>query len=187
MDNTQKNPFDDLPKSHWLMLTELEPWEIPLLVIRKHWIILIQLSLLILILCGIFFAIISLGKFSGISPLLTWLTALWMSMIGMQYVFVQWLNNELDILIVTNKRIIEYDQIKFLNRKVSQASIDQIQEVRATTSGIIWNVLHYGDIVIKTAGEASDFQLTTIPKALEISRIIHTLIDAYRHNLGGRK
>jgi len=48
-------------------------------------------------------------------------------------------------------------------------------------------VLHYGDIVIKTAGEASDFQLTTIPKALEISRIIHTLIDAYRHNLGGRK
>jgi|GEM_PF-2891166 len=60
-----------------------------------------------------------------------------MSMIGMQYVFVQWLNNELDILIVTNKRIIEYDQIKFLNRKVSQASIDQIQEVRATTSGII--------------------------------------------------
>ena len=64
-------------------------------------------------------------------------------MIGMQYIFVQWLNNELDILIVTNKRIIEYDQIKFLNRKISQASIDQVQEVRASTSGIIGNVLRY--------------------------------------------
>jgi len=58
-------------------------------------------------------------------------------MIGIQYIFVQWLNNELDILIVTNKRIIEYDQIKFLNRKISQASIDQVQEVRASTSGIM--------------------------------------------------
>jgi hypothetical protein len=108
-------------------------------------------------------------------------------MIGIQYVFVQWLNNELDILIVTNKRIIEYDQVKFLNRKISQASIDQVQEVKASTSGIVGNVLRYGDMVIKTAGEASDFQLTSIPKALETSRIIHTLIDEYRHNLGDKK
>lgn len=58
-------------------------------------------------------------------------------MIGMQYVFVQWLNNELDILIVTNRRVIEYDQVKFLDRKISQASIDQVQEVRASTSGLV--------------------------------------------------
>ncbi len=51
-------------------------------------------------------------------------------MFGIQYIYVQWLNNELDILILTNKRIIEYDQVKFLSRKISQASIDQVQEVR---------------------------------------------------------
>lgn len=187
MESIKKNPFEDLPGSHWCVLTELEQWEIPLLVIRKHWIVLVQLSALVLILCGIFVAIIFIGKFVTLSPLLTWLTALWVGMIGIQYVFVQWLNNELDILIVTNKRIIEYDQVKFLNRKISQASIDQVQEVKASTSGIIGNILRYGDMIIKTAGEASDFQLTSIPKALETSRVIHTLIDEYRHNLGDKK
>jgi uncharacterized membrane protein YdbT with pleckstrin-like domain len=73
--------------------------------------------------------------------------------------------------------------VKFLNRKIAQASIDQVQEVQASTSGIIGNVLRYGDMVIKTAGDASDFQLTTISRALETSRVIHTLIDEYRHNL----
>jgi len=105
-------------------------------------------------------------------------------MVGLQYVFVQWSNNEFDIFIVTNKRIIEYEQVKLLNRKMSQASIDQVQEVRASTTGFFGNVLRYGDMVVKTAGDASDFQLKTIPKALETSRIIHTLIDEYRHNLG---
>lgn len=181
------NPFDQIPRSHWCILTELEQWEIPLLVIRKHWIILVQLSLLIVILIGIFIAIILVGEFGNIHPLLSGLTALWISMIGIQYIYVQWLNNELDILIVTNKRIIEYDQIKFLNRKISQASIDQVQEVRASTSGIMGNILRYGNMIIKTAWDASDFHLETIPKALETSRIIHTLIDEYRHNLWNKK
>lgn len=187
MENKEKNPFDDIPRSHWCILTELEPWEIPLLVIRKHWIFLVKLSSLLFILIGIFFAVIFMGSLSGLSSLIIWLTALWISMVWIQYVFVQWINNELDILVVTNKRVIEYDQVTFLNRKITQASIDQIQEVRASTSGIIGNLLRYGDMVIKTAGDASDFQLTAIPRALETSRIIHSLIDEYRHNLGDKK
>ncbi len=105
-------------------------------------------------------------------------------MIGIQYVFVQWLNLELDLLIVTNKRIIEYDQVKFLDRKISQASIDQIQEVHATTSGLFGNILRFGNLSITTASDVGDFQLTNIPMAMETARIIHTMIDGYRHNLG---
>ncbi len=108
-------------------------------------------------------------------------------MLGIQFVFVQWLNNELNIFIVTNKRIIEYDQVKFLNRRILQASLDQIQEVEASTEGFFSNILRYGQIVIKTASDPSDFELTTIPRALENSQIIHTLIDEYRHSLNEKK
>lgn len=129
--------------------------------------------------------IILFGQFWNLDPLFTWLTAIGVGMVGLQYIFVQWTNNEFDIFIITNKRIIEYEQVKLLNRKMSQASIDQVQEVRASTNGFFGNVLRYGNMIVKTAGDASDFQLTTIPKALETSRIIHTLIDEYRHNLSG--
>jgi hypothetical protein len=187
MENTPKNPFENIQNSHGCVLTELEPWEIPLMVIRKHWITLVHIGGLVCILVGIFFAVILWGYFARIPSIFTWLTALGIYMVWIQYIFVQWINNELDILIVTNKRIIEYNQLKFLSRKISQASIDQVQEVKASTTGIIGNLLRYGDLMIKTAWDASDFQLSTIPKALETSRIMHALIDEYRHNLWNKK
>ncbi len=183
----KKNPFDNIPGSHGCIITELEEWEEPILVVRKHWIVLLQPIIGTWVFWGLFFIILLIGDFGNIPTLLTWLTALGSSMFGLQYVYVQWLNNELDILVLTNKRIIEYDQLKFLSRKISQASIDQVQEVRASTSWLIGNIMRYWDIVIKTAGDASDFQLKTIPHALETSRVIHTRIDEYRHNLWDKK
>ncbi|MEI6711334.1 MAG: hypothetical protein WCK88_03840 [bacterium] len=62
-------------------------------------------------------------------------------MVGIQFIFVQWINIELDIFIITNKRLIEYDQTRFLNRRILQASIDQIQEVEAATEGLFSNII----------------------------------------------
>lgn len=104
-------------------------------------------------------------------------------MVGMLYIFVNWVNDELDILILTNKRIIALEQIRFLDRKLSQASIDQVQEVNASTSGFLGNVLHYGNLSIQTAGDASDFHLSQISESLSTSRIVHRFIDEHRHEL----
>lgn len=58
-------------------------------------------------------------------------------MIGLQYIFVHWVNNELDLLIVTDRRIISYDQVNFLDRKMSQTTIDLVQEVNSSTTGLL--------------------------------------------------
>ena len=79
------------------------------LVVRKHWIILAE----------------------------TFVTIMGMIMVSIQYIFVHWVNNELDLLIITNRRIIAYDQVKFLDRKMSQTTIDLVQEVNASTSGLL--------------------------------------------------
>lgn len=187
MNTENKESFKEAPWSHGCIFKDLESGEIPLYVIRKHWLVILEPVIGVLFFCGIFFLILWWGNFANVYPILSWLTALWSTMIGIQYVYARWLNNELDVLIVTNKKIIEYDQIKFLSRKISQASLDQVQEVRASTSGIIGNIFRFGNLTIHTAGEASDFMLTTIPDSLETSRIVHWLIDAYRHNLWDKK
>lgn len=64
----------------------------------------------------------------------TLLTIIGMAMIGTQYIFVQWVNQELDLLIVTNRRIICFDQVKFLDRKMTQTTIDLVQEVSSSTA-----------------------------------------------------
>ncbi|MCB9806748.1 hypothetical protein H6768_02475 [Candidatus Peribacteria bacterium] len=75
-----------------------------------------------------------IGNFARIPTIFLLLTIIGMIMAGLQYIFVHWVNNELDLLIVTNRRIIAYDQIKFLDRKMSQTTIDLVQEVNASTS-----------------------------------------------------
>jgi hypothetical protein len=132
---------------------------------------------------GIFF----IGNFAHIPVVFTLMTMIGIIMVWIQYIFVHWVNNALDLLIITNRRIISYDQIKFLDRKMSQTTIDLVQEVNASTSGLLWNLLHYGNMMVRTASDSasnvSDFNMTHIPNPIETSRIIHGFIDEYRHSL----
>ncbi len=177
----------DIPGVHGCIFTELEQDETPLLVVRKHWIILVQTGILVLILVWLCLGIFFIGEFAAIPRLMTIITVFMVVMFGLQYVFIEWVNNELDILLLTNRRIISYDQVKFLDRKMSQTTIDNVQEVNASTAGLLWNILHYGNLMVKTAsdsaGDTSDFNMTHIPDPIETSRTIHWFIDEYRHSL----
>ncbi len=161
------------------------------LVVRKHWIILVKAGLLLTVLSGVLFGVFFIAEFAGIPILFTITTILGIAMLGLQYIFVQWVNDELDLLIVTNRRIISYDQVKFLDRKMSQTTIDLVQEVNASTSWLLGNILHYGNLMVKTAsdssGDLSDFNMHQIPEPIETSRIIHGFIDEYRHSLDSKE
>lgn len=165
----------------------LETNEELFMVVRKHWIVIIETIIFLIILTAICIWIYFIGNFAHISVIFTLMTIIGIVMVGLQYIFVHWVNNELDLLIVTNRRIISYDQVKFLDRKMSQTTIDLVQEVNASTSWLLWNLLHYGNIMIKTASDSasdvSDFNMTLIPEPINTSRSIHGFIDEYRHSL----
>lgn len=157
------------------------------LVVRKHWIRLVETWVFLAILCIVASAIFFIGSFTGIPYVFLLLTTIGVVMVGVQFIFVHWVNNELDLLVVTNRRIISYDQVKFLDRKMSQTTIDLVQEVNASTSGLLWNLLHYGNVMIRTASDSasdvSDFNMSHIPNPIETSRSLHSFIDEYRHSL----
>jgi hypothetical protein len=165
----------------------LESNEELFMVVRKHWIILVETFTFLAMLTGMCFGIYFIGAFAGIPTIFTILTLIGICMISLQYIFVHWVNNELDLLIITNRRIISYDQIRFLDRKMSQTTIDLVQEVNSSTSGLLGNILHYGNLIIKTASDSasdvSDFNMTHIPEPINTSRLIHSFIDEYRHSL----
>jgi hypothetical protein len=45
------------------------------------------------------------------------------------FIYVYWVDNELDFFIVTNERIIGIEQLSFLNRTVRECSLEKVQEV----------------------------------------------------------
>lgn len=174
-------------KIHECVGISLEANEELYLVVRKHWIILVWTFFFLLMLGVLCIWIYFIGMFSGIPIIFILLTMIGLTMIGLQYIFVQWVNQELDLLIVTNRRIITLDQVKFLDRNLSQTTIDLVQEVSASTAWLFGNILSYGSIMIRTASDTSntnsDFQITRIPNPMETSRQIHNFIDEYRHSL----
>jgi hypothetical protein len=155
------------------------------MVVRKHWVILVQTFLYVSMLFVMCWGTYIIMSFARIPDIFNIITIIGLIMLGVQYIFVQWVNNELDLLVITNRRIISYDQIKFLDRKMSQTTIDLVQEVNASTSGLIWNIFHYGNLIMKTAsdstGDLSDFNMSLIPEPIETSRLIHNFIDEHRH------
>lgn len=89
------------------------------------------------------------------------------------FIFVEWFNEELDVLIVTNKRIIIFTQQTFFKRQSSIASLDQIQDVKGSMQGFIQNMLNIGVLEIQTAAEKARFRMDEIPHPEQVAGIIN--------------
>lgn len=99
------------------------------------------------------------------------------------FLYVTWINYELDIFVFTNNRIICIEQKSFLNRIVSETTLDKIQEVTVQTKGLLANIFDFGTLTIITAGASPNFDMTYSPSPLKNSRYINNIADKYRDTL----
>lgn len=91
---------------------------------------------------------------------------------------MNWLNNELDLFIITDKRIRGIEQLGFLNRTISECSLEEIEEVNAQTKGLLANLLNFGTVTMHTASEKSDFTMEFAPDPLaNASAILNVIQD----------
>lgn len=149
---------------------ELEPGEIVVRSIRKHWFVFflmllpyIFLALVPLILPGVFAwatrafpAYVNL--FQGLSlthpfvrlGLGLWWLLLW---IGAFNAFTSYF---LNVWIITSQRIVEIRQAGFFNRKVSSFLLVRVQDVTTNIDGFFADILGYGCVQVETAGTASN-------------------------------
>lgn len=105
-------------------------------ILHRHWITLVYtggyiLSLLLIsgILLGFHSTFVSFGVPSTLLSLLN----ITFFMVFTLFIYVYWVDNELDFYIVTNERIIGIEQLSFLNRTVRECSLEQVQEVNGFT------------------------------------------------------
>ncbi|MFH1171063.1 MAG: PH domain-containing protein, partial [bacterium] len=63
---------------------------------------------------------------------------------------------------------------------VSELLLDKVQDVTVEVHGVIPTMLHYGDIMIQTAGESPRFHFDDIPHPHAIAEKIMELHRAYK-------
>ncbi len=159
-----------------LKLENLRPWEEALMVIKRHWIVYIILwiyFLFAIIVSTILYTVLWFWILNNILNIVFWL-------LFIVFLYIEWLNHELDMYVVTNNRVIWIDQIAFLNRTVSECNLWQVQEVNSKTSWLIANLLNYWTLSIQTAWNKTTLKMDFSPDAMQWARKILNIVDDYR-------
>lgn len=101
------------------------------------------------------------------------------------FLYISWLNYELDVFVFTNNRIVCVEQKTFLNRAVWETTLDKVQEVSIETKWLLANLFDFGTLRIMTSGSSPSFDMTYSPHPMKSSRYINNLVDRYRDSLYG--
>ncbi len=89
-----------------------------------------------------------------------------------------------NVIFVTNEKIAQFLYINIFNRKISQLSLGDIQDVTVTQKGLLPHVFNYGTLVIETAGEQQNYTFTYIPDPYMNSKYIVGAHEKDLHKYG---
>jgi hypothetical protein len=167
---------------------ELEPSEKVICTVRKHWFVifgeLIGSFLMVII---PLIAIIIFGLTTELPPavvlvadhfsLAAYGLSLWI-LFSLLTGFMIWTHYYLDLWLITDRRIIVIDQVKFFNRKVSSFRLERLQDVKATINGILPTFLNFGTLHAHTAGNTEEnFTSSGLPDPRGLQAIIQKATD----------
>ncbi|MDO8507855.1 MAG: PH domain-containing protein [bacterium] len=156
-----------------------------LMITRRHWIVYISpvlLGVVVILSCIILYS--QMGRVSLVSEnnalagIAVALVSTFM-LFTVLFVYVSWLVNYLNVQIVTNQNLVDIDQLGLFSRKISELSLEDIQDVSATQHGILQSFLHYGDIVVQTAGEKMNFTFEKVKDPYATAKKIMEIKEKY--------
>lgn len=165
-------------------MISLQDGEKIILEARKHWfvflaegiliLIAVVLPALILLFSFLLFPAVRAYMVSDIIIGIVFFWAAWaqLSILGF---FVTWTNYYLDVLVVTNKRIIDIDQIGLFRRDVATVPLQNIQDVKIEIKGIIPTFFKFGDLHIQTAGVNKEVLIRGLAEPAKIKDAISML------------
>jgi len=98
--------------------------------------------------------------------------------------FLSWFFN---VNIVTDERIFDVDFLNLVYREITDAQIDQIQDVTVRVGGVIRTMFDYGDVIIQTAAEIPQLEFYAVPKPDLVAQILRELrVEEEVEKLEGR-
>lgn len=91
----------------------------------------------------------------------------------------------LDMLIITNDRMVEVSQRNLFSRTVSELDLYKIQDTTSDVSGVIATIFNYGTLSIQSAAEKERFVFEDLPDPNNVRRKIMDLAEEDRkHHMG---
>jgi hypothetical protein len=95
------------------------------------------------------------------------------------YAIEGFLNWYFNVFFVTTDGIIDVDFFNLLDKRVSEADLDKIQDVSYSTNGVLGTMLNYGNVQVQTAAEITEFTFESVPSPEKVAKILDDLTDKH--------
>lgn len=99
-----------------------------------------------------------------------WYAALWLASFYFLTLYA------LNTVIITDRRIIENEQVGFFDRKVSELHLYRVQDVSVRINGAVPTFLSFGAVLVQTASAEREFIFEAIPHPERVKDAIMRLI-----------
>lgn len=104
---------------------------------------------------------------------------LFLSMIWI-FLFIAWTDYFVDVWIVTDSRIVDFELKGLFHKDVASVHLDNIQDVKIVVTGLIESWLKIGDIHVQTAGMQREFIIRGVCDPDQMKLKIMEAIEAQR-------
>ncbi|CAN5120945.1 hypothetical protein BH11PAT4_BH11PAT4_0340 [soil metagenome] len=88
-----------------------------------------------------------------------------------------------DILIVTDRRVVDIDQEQLFFRSISELNLNDVEDVNSSVKGFFPTLFGYGTVTIQSAGEQINFVARNFRHPREIATIIADLSDQAKRGI----
>lgn len=85
-----------------------------------------------------------------------------------------------NVVIITSEKVTQMLYKTIFDRKISQLSIGDVQDVTVSQVGVFSRVFNYGTLTIETAGEQQNYMFTYTPNPYETAKLI---VGSHEENL----
>ncbi len=85
-----------------------------------------------------------------------------------------------NVMLVTSEKISQVLYITIFDRKLSQLSIGDIQDVTVRKRGVFAHLFNFGTLIIESSGEQANYDFSFAPDPYEAARI---MVNAHEENL----
>lgn len=175
-----------------LVFETQNPNEKVFVLVRAHWLTNLGWFLRNLFLAILPFIVFALLEYFGIRIDLTFIGSKASTILGLLYysfIFTSIVSNFIDWyfdpFIVTDIRIMDYDYKPYSNYKVSEVNLQDIQEVKERSAGLIGDIFNFGNVYIYSASDRTEMICSNVPSPTKVRDIIidlSTVAKTYKYD-----
>lgn len=115
------------------------------------------------------------GLFSSLPPGYYLIIVLTWYLVTVAYAIEGFFGWYFNVFFVTTRRVIDVDFFNLIDKRVSDAEIEKIQDVSYSTSGPMGTTLNFGDVLIQTASEIPELNFERVPNPERVAKILDDL------------